>query len=117
LRAVGAAGTIGRVKKRIATTCAVLAAALVAVPADAHDPNTYGGQSDRFCGPAADRMIVVGATDVRCRVARRVAAGVVRGGKRYDRWRCPGARAGSGYGHCHGRGSRHGAIVHWGLND
>jgi hypothetical protein len=43
---------------------------------------------------------------------------VVRDGKkRFRHWRCPGARKGSGYGHCHGRGKRRGAIVHWGLND
>jgi hypothetical protein len=118
LRAAAAAGTIRPVPLRRLTLCAALAALLLAAPAGAHEPGTYGGVPDRACNkPAAKRMIVVGATDVSCRVARRVAAGVVRRGDRYARWRCPGARRGSGYGHCHGRGSRRGAIVHWGLND
>jgi hypothetical protein len=97
-------------------TRAGLVALLLAVPggASAHDPGTYGGPADRVCGPAAERRVVVGATRVPRRVARRVAAGVVRGGDHYRRWRCPGAREGSGYAHCHGRGSRRGAIVHWG---
>jgi hypothetical protein len=92
---------------------------LLAVPAgaSADHPGTYGGPADRLCGSAAGRMITVGATRVSCRVARRVATGVVRDGRRFGRWRCPGALKGSGYGHCHGRGSRRGAIVHWGLND
>jgi hypothetical protein len=118
LRAALCACTIAGVPKRHPIICAALVALLLpALPAAAHEPGTYGGESERFCGPAAERMIVVGATDVSCRVARRVAAGVVRGGDHYRRWRCPGAREGSGYGHCHGRGSRRGAIVHWGLND
>jgi hypothetical protein len=98
---------------------ALSALALLAAPpaADAHDPGTYGGPAERVCGPAAGRVITVGATRVSCRVARRVAARVVRDGARPERWRCRGARRGSAYGHCHGRGSRRGAIVHWGLND
>jgi hypothetical protein len=96
---------------------AVLAALCLAAPASAHEPGTYGGPSDRVCGTAAKKMIVVGATRVSCRVARRVAGGLVRDGRRGASWRCPGARKGSGYGHCHGRGERRGAIVHWGLND
>jgi hypothetical protein len=96
-----------------------LVALLLAVPAaaSADDPGTYGGPAVRLCGPAAGKRITVGATRVACRVARRVAAGVVLDGKPYRRWRCPGAHEGSAYGHCHGRGSRRGSIVHWGLND
>jgi hypothetical protein len=88
-----------------------------AVPAAAHAPGSYGGPADRLCGAAAGRLVTVGATRVSCRIARRVASGVVRSGRRFARWRCPGAREGSAYGHCHGRGPRRGAIVHWGLND
>jgi hypothetical protein len=118
LRAAPAAGTIACVPKRRVVTGALFVAFLLpAVPARADQPGTYGGPSDRVCGPAAERRIQVGATRVSCRVARRVAAGVVLRGDRHRRWRCPGARAGSAYGHCHGRGSRRGAIVHWGLND
>ena len=95
-----------------------LAASLaLAAPASAHDPGSYGGKADRTCGPAAGRTIEVGATTVSCRVARKVATGTVRDGRRFRRWRCPGAKQGSAYGHCHGRGPRRGAIVHWGLND
>jgi hypothetical protein len=96
-----------------------LVALLLAFPAGAgaHDPGTYGGPADRVCGAAAGRLVTVGATRVSCRVARRVATGVVRRGRHDRRWRCPGARKGSAYGHCHGRGPRRGAIVHWGLND
>ena len=92
---------------------------MLALPAGAtaHHGGGYGGPADRLCGVAADRMIVVGATRVSCRIARKVANGVVRDGRRFARWRCPGARRIQGYGHCHGRGSRRGAIVHWGLND
>jgi hypothetical protein len=106
-----------RVERRL--TLIGLVALLLAAPAtaSADDPGTYGGPADRVCGPAAGETITVGATRVSCRVARRVAAGMVRDGKRFNRWRCPGARPGSPYGHCHGRGSRRGAIVHWGLND
>jgi hypothetical protein len=108
--------TIGAV--RIGIVLGLVVLLLAAAPAaNADDPGTYGGPADRFCGPAAGRLIVVGATRVSCRVARRVATGVVRGGKRFRRWRCPGARKGRAYGHCHGRGSRRGAIVHWGVND
>jgi hypothetical protein len=119
LRAVAVACTIGRVRIGPWPTFAVVVALLLAFPpaAGAHDPGTYGGPAERVCGPAAEQRIAVGATRVSCRVAWRVAAGVVRGGDHYRRWRCPGADEGSAYGHCHGRGSRRGAIVHWGLND
>jgi hypothetical protein len=62
---------------------ALVALALLAAPpaAGAHEPGTYGGPADRVCGPAAGRLVTVGATRVSC------------------------------------RGSRRGAIVHWGLND
>lgn len=92
---------------------------MLAVPAgaSAHHGGGYGGPADRLCGVAADRMIVVGATRVSCRIARKVATGVVRDARRFARWGCPGARKIQGYGHCHGTGSRRGAIVHWALND
>lgn len=47
---------------------------------------------DRLCGPAAGRLITVGATRVSCRIARRVATELVRGDRPFRRWRCPGAR-------------------------
>jgi hypothetical protein len=96
-----------------------LAGLTLTVPAGAtaDHPGTYGPPPDRVCGVAADRMLQVGATRVSCSIARKVATGIVRDGKRFERWRCPGARKGSGYGHCHGKGPRRGAIVHWGLND
>jgi hypothetical protein len=92
---------------------------LLALPAGAaaHDPGTYGGPADRLCRPVLGKSISVGATRVSCRTARRVAARRVREGERFRRWRCPGTRRGSAYGHCHGKGSRRGAIVHWGVND
>jgi hypothetical protein len=86
--------------------------------ASAHPPGaSYGGRAKRLCGPAARGMVTVGATRVSCRIARKVASGRVLRGKRYRRWRCPGTRKGTPYGHCHGKGRRRGAIVHWGLRD
>jgi hypothetical protein len=98
---------------------ALAALLLVLVPsgAGAHDPGTYGGPADRLCRPVLGRSISVGATRVSCRTARRVAARRVRDGRTFKRWRCPGTRKGSAFGHCHGKGSRRGAIVHWGVND
>jgi hypothetical protein len=97
---------------------AVIAALLLVTPtAGAHDPGTYGGPAKKLCRPVLGKSISVGATKVSCRTARRVAARRVRDGASFRRWRCPGTRKGSGYGHCHGKGSRRGAIVHWGLND
>jgi hypothetical protein len=96
----------------------LVAAALLAAPAgQAHDPGTYGGPADRLCRPVLGQAISVGATRVPCRIARRVAAGRVDDGASFKRWRCPGTRKGSAFGHCHGRGPRRGAIVHWGVND
>jgi hypothetical protein len=104
------------VRKRYGFLVVVLALAVPA-GAGAHEPGTYGGPADRLCRPVLGDMIVVGATKVRCRVARRVAARRVRDGARFRSWRCPGTRKGSAFGHCHGKGARRGAIVHWALND
>ncbi len=96
-----------------------LVALLLVIPAaaGAHAPGTYGGPADWLCRPALGHTISVGATRVSCRTARRVAARRVRDGARLRRWRCPGTRKGSAFGHCHGKGPRRGAIVHWGPND
>jgi hypothetical protein len=95
----------------------VAAVLLVVQPAAGHDPGTYGGQAERLCRPVLGQSISVAATRVSCRIARRVAARRVRGGASFRRWRCPGTREGSAFGHCHGRGPMRGAIVHWAVND
>jgi hypothetical protein len=94
-----------------------VAVLLVVQPAAGHDPGTYGGQAERLCRPVLGQAISVAATRVSCRIARRVAAGRVRDGASFRRWRCPGTREGSAFGHCHGHGPRRGAIVHWAVND
>jgi hypothetical protein len=92
-----------------------LAATLLIIPsAGAHAPGTYGGPAKKLCRPVLGKSISVGATKVSCRTARRVAARRVRDGASFKRWRCPGTRKGSAYGHCHGKRR---AIVHWGVND
>ena len=95
---------------------AVLAAAL-AVPADAaaHMPRTDGGPAQRGCQPVHGGRTYVGATRVSCRIAREVVAGVTRG-QRFERWQCTSSSR-RAFGHCHGRGIRLGAIVHWAVND
>lgn len=95
----------------LASTVAVLACA---VPAGAHDPGTDGGPAQRGCAPVMNQTVYVGATRVSCTIARTVAASSVRG-QRFERWRCTGV--GNSFGHCHGRGIRSGAIVHWAVND
>jgi hypothetical protein len=95
-------------------TAAVTALLAGAIPAVAHDPGTDGGPARRGCLPINNARIYVGATRVSCSIARQVAAGSLRG-QRFERWRCTGLRA--GFGHCHGRGIRRGAIVHWAVND
>jgi hypothetical protein len=93
---------------------AAIALLVAAVPAVAHDPGTDGGPAQRGCQPVNNARIYVGATRVSCSIARQVAAGSLRG-QRFKRWRCTGLR--TSFGHCHGRGIRRGAIVHWAVND
>ena len=80
----------------------------------AHRPHTDGGPADRGCVPIFGGATYVGATNVSCRVARKVARGVING-RFFERWAC--ARPAGSFGHCHGRGSRRGAMVHWAVND
>lgn len=77
---------------------------------------TDGGPAQRGCSPVDNGSTYVGATRVSCRIARIVAAGVTNG-QALDRWRCTYTRPGRGFGHCHGRSIRRGAIVHWAVND
>jgi hypothetical protein len=91
-------------------------AALSAPPASAHKPGTDGGPAQRGCAPVIQARLYVGATRVSCKVARDVAAGVIRGGS-FTRWRCTFIRPSRGFGHCHGRGIRRGGIVHRAVND
>lgn len=78
-------------------------------------PGTDGGPADRGCEPVLSATVYVGATNMRCSNARVVAKRAVRGNAQSRKWRCTGV--GSNFGHCHGRGSRVGKIVHWAVND
>jgi hypothetical protein len=86
----------------------------LAAPAVAHAPGSDGGPAKRNCGSlgriSSQGPVGVGATDVSCRTARRVARGSVRG-QTFERWRCTGRL--TRFGHCHGAGTRRGAVVHW----
>jgi hypothetical protein len=92
----------------------LVAAAAVPAAANGHMPNSDGGPADKGCGVlrgvSSFGPVGVGATKMRCRVARRVARRSVRG-ESVAGWRCTGK--GTRFGHCHGRGSRRGKIVHW----
>jgi len=106
-----------RALRRLAAPAALVALLVVLPGAQAHAPGTYGGPAQKLCGATMGGSLSVGATRVSCRAARRVALRRVRDGRRMRHWRCPGTRRGSAYGHCHGKGPRRGAIVHWGVND
>jgi hypothetical protein len=75
----------------------------------AHRPHTDGGPADRGCAPVFGGATYVGATDVSCRVARKVVRGTLNG-RTFGRWAC--ARPAGSFGHCHRRGIRRGAMVH-----
>lgn len=83
-------------------------------PASADRPHTDGGPAERGCAPIFQGATYVGATNVSCRVARKVGRGVING-RFFKRWAC--ARPVGSFGHCHGRGVRRGAVVHWAVND
>ena len=87
---------------------------VIAMPASGHRPGSDGGGGEKSCGVLENASprgpVGVGATDVSCRIARRVARGSVRG-ESFTRWRCTGKR--TRFGHCHGRGTREGSSVHW----
>jgi len=82
--------------------------------ATAHRPGSDGGTAKKDCGVLKNVSefgpVGVGATRVKCRIARRVARGSVKG-QSFSRWRCTGEN--TRFGHCHGRGIREGAKVHW----
>jgi hypothetical protein len=94
----------------LATTALLFAAA----SSSAHRPHTDGGPADRGCVPIRGGATYVGATRVSCRIARKVATGTLNG-RRLSHWAC--ARPPRSFGHCHGRGIRRGAMVHWAVND
>lgn len=102
--------------RRLLALAAAATAFAVPGPAAANMPGTDGGPAQRGCSPVNGGSTYVGATRVSCRIARIVAAGVTNG-QSFDRWRCTFTRPGRGFGHCHGRGIRRGATVHWAVND
>lgn len=95
----------------------IVACALAAAPStsSAGSPGTDGGPASRGCTPVESATIYVGATRVSCSIARTVVVGARRG-RTFERWSCGRARRAS-FGHCHGRGIRSGATVHWAVND
>jgi hypothetical protein len=99
--------------RRIALLLLVLAAILPAT-ATGHRPGSDGGGGEKSCGTLRGVSefgpVGVGATNMRCRRARRVARRSVRG-ETVDGWRCTGK--GTRFGHCHGRGARQGKTAHW----
>jgi hypothetical protein len=101
--------------KLAATILSVIGLVVLAPTAYAHMPGTDGGPAQRGCQPVDDGATYVGATRVSCSIAREVSAGVKQG-QRFTRWTCTWSR-GRAFGHCHGRGIRRGAIVHWAVND
>jgi hypothetical protein len=99
--------------RRIALIALVVLAALPAAAAG-HLPGSDGGGGEKSCGVLRGVSefgpVGVGATKMRCRVARRVARRSVQGDT-LTRWRCTGR--GTRFGHCHGRGALRGKIAHW----
>ena len=85
----------------------------LATSVSAHRPGSDGGAAKRDCGTITGVSdfgpVGVGATKVRCRTARRVARGSVKG-ETFARWRCTGR--GTRFGHCHRRGDGT-RLVHW----
>jgi hypothetical protein len=78
-------------------------------------PGTDGGPADRGCKPVIGAAYYVGATNMVCSNARRVAKRAIRGNAQRPKWKCTGV--GSSFGHCHGRGQRSGKTAHWAVND
>lgn len=101
-------------RKLLALTSVALLLLVFAATAIGNQPNSDGGGGDKSCGTLEQVSpfgpVGVGATDVRCRRARRVARTSVRG-RSVDGWACTGR--GTRFGHCHGRGARRGKSVHW----
>ena len=94
---------------------ASVALAIGVTQAGANLPGTDGGPAEKGCEPVLNQSIYVGATNMACGNARRVAKRGVRGNDQYPKWRCTGT--GTTFGHCHGRGARRGKIAHWAVND
>ena len=92
----------------------VIAVAVLPATATGHRPGSDGGGGEKGCGTlrAVSEFgpVGVGATNMRCRVARRLARSSVRG-ETVEGWRCTGS--GTRFGHCHGRGARRGKTAHW----
>lgn len=105
-------------RRRLLLPGAAAAALLLAPAAEADAPGTDGGPAQRACKPVRGGDTYVGATNVRCRTARRVARRGANTG-RAKGWRCHVGTGGAphAFGHCHGTGSRRGAKVHWAVND
>jgi hypothetical protein len=100
--------------RRLLALLTVAGLLVFAAAAFAHRPNSDAGGGEKTCRALQNASsfgpVGVGATDVRCRIARRVARESVRG-NRVDGWACTGR--GTRFGHCHGRGARRGKSVHW----
>jgi hypothetical protein len=105
-----------RLLSRVPIALALIVVLAATGAASAHMPGTDGGPAQRGCAPVLNQRYYVGATRVSCKVARIVARGVIRGSS-FSRWRCALLRPSRSFGHCHGRGIRHGGIVHWAVND
>lgn len=92
----------------------LVAASTLPAAAAGHRPGTDGGGGEKGCGVLRGVSefgpVGVGATDMRCFRARRVARRAVRG-ETVDGWGCTGK--GTRFGHCHGRGTRRGKTAHW----
>ena len=78
-------------------------------------PGTDGGPADRGCKPVLSGAYYVGATNMACSNARRVAKRGIRGNDQKPKWNCTGV--GTSFGHCHGLGPREGKTAHWAVND
>ena len=99
----------------VVVVAAVTIAAAMPPGTAAHRPGTDGGPAQRGCRPINGGRTYVGATRVSCTLARVVVSGIGRG-QSFERWSCTWLSRTS-FGHCHGRGIRRGAIVHWAVND
>ena len=88
-------------------------AALLPATATGHLPGSDGGGGEKSCGVLRGVSqfgpVGVGASNMRCLRARRVARRSVRG-ETVDGWRCTGR--GTRFGHCHRIGARR-KIAHW----
>jgi hypothetical protein len=77
-------------------------------------PGSDGGPAERGCAPVLNDAYYVGATNMACSNARRVATKAIQGDDQDSKWKCTGV--GTSFGHCHGRDQRRGKIAHWASN-